>query len=27
MLDKTIGDTMKTRNITIKIESPNEFTK
>ena len=25
MLDKTIGDTMKTRNITIKIESPNEF--
>ena len=27
MLDKTIGDNNRTRNITVKIESPNEFTK
>jgi hypothetical protein len=25
MLDKTIGDNNRTRNITVKIESPNEF--
>ena len=27
MLNKTIGDNNRTRNITVKIESPNEFTK
>ena len=27
MLDKTIGDNNRTRNITVKIESPNGFTK